>query len=65
MVYITLFLVYVIISNTVLNVPIARSVLTATIISLREITGGGRVVVGKGNARTKDQTFLRLQVCSF
>lgn len=49
----TLFLVCVIRSNAVLNVPTARCVQKATVIPLRQITGHGRVVVGKGNARKK------------
>ena len=60
----TLVLLHVIIKNAVLSSPIARSLPTATIISLREITGGGRVAVERGMAEERIKTLLRLQTCS-
>lgn len=52
--HIKLFLVYVIISNAVLNVPIVKSLLTATIICLREINyWGWDSGFGKGECQSK------------
>lgn len=58
-----MFLVHIIISKAVWNVPVARFLLIATIIFLRDMTRGGRVVLGKGNARAKDiNTFKALDM---
>lgn len=53
-----MFLVHLVINKAAWNVPLARCLLRATIIFLREMTELElevvRVVVGQGNARTKD-----------